>query len=258
MDYEVRTKEGISYLVFPKLEDLGVFHMFTLAPADFTLRPPKEEEKRKALMDTCFKAEGVCPKEIFTSKQVHSNVVRCVEWNDFYDVLPYWNRYWDADGMITNTPGTVLLTKYADCIPVLLYDRKKKVLANVHSGWRGTLEGIVTEGIRKMMRFYHSDPKDILAFQGPSIGPLDFEVTAEVEVLFRKAFPQWPDVIVQKDPAHWLIDTKEINVRAMAELGVLPEHMSSVDISTPSDSRFHSYRRDGKAYGLMGLLCGLF
>lgn len=86
----------------------------------------------------------------------------------------------DADGLITDEPGVCLTIFYADCVPVLLYDPRKRVIAAVHSGWRGTSLAIAAQAAQKLCRDYGCRPGDILAAIGPAIGPCCFETHADV------------------------------------------------------------------------------
>lgn len=258
MNIEQRSREGINYLTVPELEELGVFNMFTMKPTNFKLIPPGEQEKRGKILEACYRAEGIQPKAHYTTRQVHGDRIRIVGEDPDFQELKYWRKYEDSDGMITDEREVVLLIKYADCIPVLLYDPVHKALGNIHSGWRGTLAGIAKKTVKEMEDHYGTNPKDLIVVQGPSIGPDDFEVTGEVEILFRKAFPEDTDVIKEKDPTHRLIDTKELNRRMLIRSGLSEKNIHSVPISTYTDPRMHSYRRDGEKYGLMGLLCGMF
>ncbi|MDO5726058.1 MAG: peptidoglycan editing factor PgeF [Tissierellia bacterium] len=253
MDYKIIERENINYITVPKLEELGVKNMFTMDKIDFKLPNPLDEEKRKKTFDICFDEMDIEPKNIFTSRQIHSKKVVSIENDKNYDRLKYWNRYPDCDGLITNTSKTLLLTKYADCLPIVLFDTQNRVIANVHSGWRGTLQKIVLEAIDQMINYYNSDPKNIIAILGPAIGYKDFEVTKEVYEEFHKQF-NYDNIIKQKDETHWLIDTRKINKNLLKEAKILAENIISIDISTVSDKRFHSYRRDGKNYKLMGAL----
>ncbi len=92
----------------------------------------------------------------------------------------------DTDAVITKEKGLCICVKTADCIPVLMYDSRKKIVAAIHAGWRGTVAKIVSKTIEEMQ----SDPKDLHAIIGPGISQHAFEVGDEVYDLFFKAgFP---------------------------------------------------------------------
>lgn len=85
-----------------------------------------------------------------------------------------------TDGLITNIPGIILSVQVADCVPVYLYDSVKSTIGLVHAGWRGSAMKIVQKTISQMQEKLHSDPSDIHAFLGPSIGPCCYEVSRDV------------------------------------------------------------------------------
>jgi len=94
------------------------------------------------------------------------------------------------DALITSTPGVAVGARTADCIPVLLYDEKNKVVAAVHSGWRGTVGKISALTVEKLSSEYGTDPSELKAVIGPGIGPESFQVGKEVVDAFSKAgFP---------------------------------------------------------------------
>lgn len=93
-----------------------------------------------------------------------------------------------TDAVITNLPGVPLVCHTADCVPVLLYDRKTHAIAAIHAGWRGMADGIIEETIGAMEDAYDTDPADLVAAVGPCIGPCCFEVDSDVAERFRSEF----------------------------------------------------------------------
>jgi len=85
-----------------------------------------------------------------------------------------------ADAILTDRPGLTLLMRFADCVPVLLHDPVRKVVGIVHAGWQGTVRGVVREAISTMQAAFGSDPANVLAAIGPSIGPDHYEVGPDV------------------------------------------------------------------------------
>src|SRR6266705_4207011 len=115
-----------------------------------------------------------------------------------------------GDASITNTPGLLLGVQTADCVPILLVDPKKRAVAAVHAGRRGTLARILEKAIGKMQMQFGSKPADFLAAVGPSIGGCCYEVGTEVATQFQSQFaeaPQWFDEFRTGDepnPIQWL------------------------------------------------------
>lgn len=100
----------------------------------------------------------------------------------------------EGDALITHRSGLLLAVQVADCLPVLIVDRSKRILAAVHAGWRGILAGVVPKTLERMRSRYASDPGHCLAVIGPSIGPCCYEVGQDVAAPFEEAFPGRPEL----------------------------------------------------------------
>ena len=125
-------------------------------------------------------AVGTMDKTTFAMcNQVHGDTVRAITTADVKSDL-YGKLHYEADGMMTAIPGVALVVFSADCIPVLLYDPVRRVIAALHSGWRGTAAGIVTRAVERMEEVYGCRPENILAAIGPGIGPCCFETHEDV------------------------------------------------------------------------------
>lgn len=98
----------------------------------------------------------------------------------------------EGDAVITRRSGLLLAVQVADCLPVLIVDKAKRILAAVHAGWRGLLAGVVPKTLEAMQSRYASDPRHCLAVVGPSIGPCCYEVGRDVAMPFEEAFPGRP------------------------------------------------------------------
>ncbi|HEX2915254.1 MAG TPA: peptidoglycan editing factor PgeF [Chloroflexia bacterium] len=151
----------------------------------------------------------------------------------------------DADGLVTNRPNIPLMTIHADCPAILLYDPVRHATGALHSGWRGTVAKIAFEGVRQMVEQFGSDPADILAGVGPSIGPCCYQVgepvLSEVERAFgpAKARELLP---VQADGSHHFDLWQAIHL-TLLEAGLRPEHIEQSNVCTRChNDRFFSYR----------------
>jgi YfiH family protein len=118
---------------------------------------------------------------VATLRQTHSDIVWTVR--DGEGCLG------DGDALVTDEPGLLLAIRTADCVPILLADLERRVVAAVHAGWRGTVAGILARTVGEMQSKYGTKPIDVVAAIGPSIGPCCFEVGPEVPlpVVGRKA-----------------------------------------------------------------------
>jgi len=93
-----------------------------------------------------------------------------------------------ADAIITDNPGVTLFMRFADCVPILLYDPSRRAVGIAHAGWQGTLKGVAAETVRSMQSAFGSRPDEILAGIGPSIGPDHYEIGPDVIARVRETF----------------------------------------------------------------------
>ena len=139
------------------------------------------------------------PEAIVTSDQTHTTNVRYVGKEDQGKGIICQRDYTDVDGMITNEPGVVLATFYADCVPLYFVDPVHHAIGLSPSGWRGTVERMGAVTIQKMTQHFGTDPKDLLCAIGPSICQSCYEVSDDVAKAFMQAFPDHiPQILVVK------------------------------------------------------------
>ena len=129
-------------------------------------------------------AVGYPYESLVLSNQTHTDNIRVLQEIDRGNGITRPNEFMDVDGMMTDITGQALMTFYADCVPLLLVDPVHKAIANVHSGWRGTIKGIGSRAVRMMHEVYGSNPRDLVAAIGPSICMDCFEVSKDVADAF--------------------------------------------------------------------------
>lgn len=174
---------------------------------------------------------GVNPKNIVTGNQTHTTNVKVVTKDDCGKGIYRDRNYTDIDGLITNEKGIVLATYYADCVPLLIVDTKNKAIGLSHSGWRGTVGKIGKVTIEKMGELYGTKPEDIVACIGPSICQKCYEISEEVAVQFKEAFPDnIKEILIDKGNGKYQLDLWECNRINFKEAGVLPENIKVTDI----------------------------
>ena len=179
---------------------------------------------------------GLCLEDLALPRQTHSDHVR---W------MMETGRPEDTDAVITNRPGLCVCVKTADCIPVLLYDTKQRIVAAVHAGWRGTVSRIVQKTIEQM---HPLCPTDIHAIIGPGISLAWFEVGDEVYEAFRAAgFPMEriaasPKSSPKEKDLKWHIDLWEANKWLLEEMGVSDIYIEGTCTRACED--FYSARRE--------------
>ncbi len=170
------------------------------------------------------------------SRQTHTDNIRLVTREDAGKGLVRESDIFDTDGLMTAEKGIPLVVFAADCVPILLYDPKKSVIAAVHAGWRGTVQNIGGKAVRKMQSQFGCDPKDILVAIGPSIGPCHFAFGMEAPEQFPKEF-------CKRDGEGYLVDLWGLNRRLLMNQGVLESNIDIVEICTVCHAdEFYSYR----------------
>lgn len=214
---------------------------------------------------------------IVTLKQIHSAVVRVTCKADAGDEALH-----QADGMMTREPGILLGIQTADCIPVLIADRKKRAVAAFHAGWRGTLKRIVENGVGRMRLEFGSYPEDLIAAIGPGIGSCCYAVGEEVRMEFESQFTYSPELfsevydsnpIKEKYPLLFLtarapghsnvgpglhLDLIEANRRQLIDAGLRASHIFiQGDCTSCRRDRYFSHRADhgftGRSLSVIGI-----
>ena len=161
-----------------------------------------------------------------------------------------------ADALITNRPEVSLFLRFADCLPVLIYDPKRRAVGVAHAGWRGSLKKIAKATVEAMVARYGSRPEDLVAGVGPGIGPCHYAVGPEVVAQTQAAFGDHADRLLQARYGGYHLDLWEANRVAMQEAGV--EQIEVAGICTQCQSElFFSHRATGGLTGRFGGLIGL-
>jgi len=150
----------------------------------------------------------------------------------------------NCDALITDQKGVVLTVMTADCVPILLLDRTKEVVAVIHAGWKGTRSQIATKTVQKMQEIYSSKVEDIIAFIGPAIGRCCYEVGEDVAGHFTD------QETYDRKNEKYMLDLPLINQKQLLNTGIKSEHIELSGICTSCESeRFFSYRKE---YGCSG------
>lgn len=252
-------KEEIQYLQFKKLlnyPEIKYAYVVGLEKNFKIYSNPSEEEifkneKSKNNYKTICKELNLNYNNIVNTKQNHTDNIQIVNGKINKD-KPDFNMYEDTDGLITNKKGIVLATINADCILLVFYDPIKKIIANIHSGWRGTLKRISEKTVNKMVEQYGCNPKDIICCMSPSIRKDHFEVDKDVYKLFFEEFKNLPylENIFEQKNNKWHIDTIQINREILKKQGLKEENIIDSGIcSVCNKNLIHSYRAHGKNVG---------
>lgn len=177
------------------------------------------------------------------SNQVHGDIVRTVTTADKGKGIHSKGDY-EADGLITDVPGICLTIFGADCLPILLYDPVRRVIAAVHAGWRGTVNGIAAKAVDKMVQIYGSRPENVLAAIGPGISMCCFETDEDVPNAVTEAFGACALKHIQfQENGKFHVDLKGLNALRLEKTGLLPEHIAVSTVCTMCQhDRFWSHR----------------
>jgi len=225
-------------------------------------------QKNRKLFQSALAADAF---SLVSLKQFHSDVV-C----DFSSAP---KEPCSGDASISNTPNLLLSVQTADCVPILLLDPKKRAVAAVHAGWRGTLQRIVEKAIGRMKMEFKSNPSDLLAAIGPAIGGCCYEVGTEVAAAFHSQFanaPDWFDELRTGDepnPLQWLnqfppghqpppknvrLDLRKANRAQLLAAGLRPQNIFVSDLCTACrPDLLFSYRKQGSESGRMMSVIGI-
>lgn len=192
---------------------------------------------------------GVDCESLVFSNQVHDDKVKIVNEKDkgkgfskVGDIIGY-------DGLVTNTPGVTLVTFYADCVPILLYEQSKNVAALVHSGWRSTLKGIGAKAVSIMVDEFLCPPEGIVSAIGPSICKCCFEVDNDVYMQFLERYGN--QLFYQNiGKGKWKIDLQGIIENTLLGCGLLKDNIFQSNICTRCRKDiFFSHRGDSGRTG---------
>lgn len=197
-------------------------------------------------------------EDMVLSDQTHTTNVRVITEEDRGKGILRPQDYSDVDGMITNVPGIVLVTSYADCVPLYFVDPVRKAIGLSHSGWKGTVGHIGQKTVWKMHEVYGSEPKNIVAAIGPSICQSCYEVSDDVAEAFRANFTadEAADILLDKGNGKYQLDLWRANWYVLTDAGILPEHLSVTDLCTAChpDLLWSHRKTNGQRGGLAAFL----
>lgn len=257
----------MEYLTFPLFDkEKGIKHMFSTRLggvsegiyATMNVSHTRGDDPEKVMEN--YRRIGMVfgkePKDFVCSHQTHTTNVKCVTREDMGKGVIKAKDYTDVDGLITNEPGIILTTFYADCVPLFFYDPVKNVIGLSHSGWRGTVASMGLVTVQEMTRQYGCSPKDILAGIGPSICQDCYEVSEDVAVAFKERFQDKTvqnKLLVNKGNGKYQLDLWACNKEILLEAGLREEHIQITDICTSCNPDYlFSHRKTNGQRGNLG------
>lgn len=192
------------------------------------------DELVDANRDELCRTLGIEFSQIAFQNQIHSDIVKIVK-------SP--GNSGESDALITDIPGTALAVTSADCCAAFLFASKKKVIAAVHSGWRGTKKRIVEKTLDTLIEDFDVQPSEIYAYLAPSISQMNYEVGPEVSSKFE-------DKYLLEMNEKILLDVAGVNYDILQSMGVKSENIQQSNLCSFKNGNFlHSYRRDGAVSG---------
>lgn len=149
----------------------------------------------------------------------------------------------EADALITSQPNTLIAVSTADCVPILLADTRLRIVAAVHAGWRGTAIAIAERTIAHLRAVYNSQPKDLIAAIGPSIGPCCYTVGEEVRTSFAQSFTYTDTLFTSPGSSQPKLNLWEANRLQLLSSGIPPDAITSVALCTACTQTLSGMRR---------------
>lgn len=220
------------------LRNLTEFPPFGFSISKTELIDEKQiEENRKSLSDYL----GVDYSKMKFQKQVHSDFIRIIDEN---------SETLESDGMITNVQGLVLNVSIADCAAILIYDKFNKVIAGIHSGWRGTKLNIAGKAIALMQENFGTQPSNLICYISACASGKNYEVGEEVAQFF-------PNSITKLNSGKYLFDNKNEIKNQLIQSGISENSLHISEICTIENENYHSFRRDKDKSGRMSAFISL-
>ncbi len=244
----------IKILQFKKLLEYSniLTHVFTLKPLDFGSNDTykKIQEKANNNYKSLCELLNLDSTNIIRPYQTHTNNIKEV----INETGIFNEEFTNVDGLVTKEKDRILSLSFADCTPLYLFDKNKKIIGNIHSGWQGTTKKIAKKAIEFMKEKYNCNPADIICVIGPTIRKCHFEVQQDVRDIFYREFKYMQninDIIVyNENTKSYFIDTVEINKNLLKEEGIPEKNIVDSKICTVCNSNIiHSYRKEGEKAG---------
>jgi YfiH family protein len=194
---------------------------------------------------------GRSVETLFDVWQVHSTTTICTEINRKPTEV-----HQKADAIFTNNPEVTLFMRFADCVPIMIYDPIQKVVGIIHAGWKGTVQNIVGEAIHQIRETYRCEPTNLIAAIGPSIGPDHYRVGEEVIDQVNQRFGGQASEFLRESEGHTYLDLWKANESLLKLCGV--NAIERADLCTACDiEHWYSHRAEKGVTGRFGALIAL-
>ncbi|HNX29162.1 MAG TPA: peptidoglycan editing factor PgeF [Syntrophomonadaceae bacterium] len=268
LNWKWEDSDGIKYITVPEWGKQGADMMFTARHQGYSIAPydslnlglhvGDEADKVIKNRQKIMSIWGRSINDLICCEQIHGNKVAVVDDSvRGRGALKHNDSMPGHDGMITNTPGLYLALFFADCLPVFLFDPVNKVIALVHSGWKGTMGKIVLQAVDKMNSQYRAEPKNIQALIGPGIAKCCFEINQELADRVSNEFAGFDNIMhVNNDRNFW--DLTGTNYLLLRRAGLQANNIAVCELCTKCHTDiFFSYRGEAGDTGRMAAVIGL-
>lgn len=197
-----------------------------------------------------YQTLGLSEKKVVTARQVHGCDVAVVDVLDGGRTIP------GTDALITSTPGLSLILRFADCLPIFLFDPEEQVVGLGHAGWRGTAARLAHRMVSVMMGSFGSDPPDIIAGLGPAIGPCCYQIGANVAQQLTASLEDCQGALHPSEGDAFHFDLWEANRQQLMRLGI--HRIETCHICTACHtSEFFSHRAERGRTGRFAAVIGI-
>ena len=254
-------RRGLRYLTFSSLEPYPVFQAVVgrqgghSPPPWNSLNlggtvgddPDRVAQNKQKLLDVF----GLRSEDLYEVWQVHSAKVIRVSGREQKK-----KQLHQADAVITDQPGTILLMRFADCVPILLYDPEHHVLGMAHAGWQGTVRHVARNTVQALSRAYGTAPEAVRAGIGPSIGPDHYQVGEDVIVRVKEAYPDTYRQMIVEEEGLVKLDLWQANRLDLEQAGISSIENPRICTACHNEA-WYSHRAENGRTGRFGALFGL-
>lgn len=264
---QIEDKAGVTFITFPGLNEyknmlvhgfstrLGGVSKAHLSSMNLSFSRGDERENVLENHRRFAKALGYKEKDLVFSNQVHKTNFHIVTKEDKGKGIIKESDILEIDGLVTDEKDIPIITFFADCVPIFLFDPQKEVIALVHSGWRGTVEKISAKMIALMENQYGCQPVDIRCAIAPSICYNCYEVSEDVAGQFIDKFGDGKDLLYKKENGKYQLNLHRACEMTLLDAGISKEHIDITDLCTCCNPDFFFSHR--ASHGMRGNLAAV-
>jgi hypothetical protein len=235
LDYSLVEKKDLQYYTFHELKTKNIFYGFTT----------KNWTKLSLIKNLKLEKNS-----IISLRQIHSD--------KFYVVNNRPEKILVGDALITKKPGLVLSIRTADCLPILIFNDKYKIVSAIHTGWKGTAKKITLKVLQKISEEFGIKPSSLSVLLGPSICRKCYEVGKEVKEVFKVNWKNLEYFLTLLEKNRYSLDLKKANLMLLMQAKVNKNNVFSINLCTKCHPElFFSHRRKPKSKGRMIAFIGI-